>query len=367
MALNTYHLIDAYWRLRNNRENIVLATIIETLGSTYQKSGARMLIADNGELNGLLGGGCFERDLVEQAYTVFETGNPKALFYDMRSPDDVVWGLGLGCNGAVRVLLQLLKADNDFHPMNRIVEVSESHTAGILATIYESNHPDYSIGDCYFLAEFELDDLSQKSNTPESIAEAAKQTWMQHKACLKDCVIDRCPVKLFFDVIRPPAQLLVLGAGADALPVVQFAKALGWRVTIVDHRPSYVKPERFPSVDALLHSMPEDLQERLSLDRFDALVLMTHSIEYDERYLRIIAASRIPFIGLLGPVHRRDRLLDSIGADAPNIAAKVFGPVGLDIGAETPEEIALSIMAGIHAALKGRDGGQLGIKDCHPL
>ncbi|MBE0435472.1 MAG: XdhC family protein [Methylomicrobium sp.] len=361
MTRNTHHLIDAYWRLRNNTENVVLATIIETLGSTYQKAGARMLIADNGELNGLLGGGCFERDLVEQAHTVFETERPKTLFYDMRSPDDAVWGLGLGCNGAVRVLLQLLKANSDFHPLNRIVDASESHTAGILATIYESDFPDYLTGDSYFLTESELDGLSQQANTPESFAEAAKQTWMQHKACLKTCVIDYHAVKLFFDVIRPPTQLLVLGAGVDALPVVQFAKALGWRVTIVDHRPGYVKPERFPEVDALLHSMPEDLQERLSLDRFDALVLMTHSIEYDERYLRVIAASRIPFIGLLGPVHRRDRLLDSLGADAPNIAAKVFGPVGLDIGAETPEEIALSIMAGIHAAMKGRSGGQLGI------
>ncbi|WP_431065914.1 XdhC family protein [Methylotuvimicrobium sp.] len=366
MTCNPHHLINAYWRLRNNTENVVLATIIETLGSTYQKAGARMLIADNGELNGLLGGGCFERDLVEQAHTVFETENPKTLFYDMRSPDDAVWGLGLGCNGAVRVLLQLLKADNDFHPLNRIVEVSESHTAGILATVYESDHPDYSIGDSFFLAEFELDDLSQKGNTPVSITKAAKQTWRRRKPTLDTCLIDRHAVKLFFDLMRPSAQLLVLGAGVDALPVVQFAKALGWRVTIVDHRPGYIKPERFPNIDALLHSMPEDLHERLPLDRFDALVLMTHSIEYDERYLRIIAASRIPFIGLLGPVHRRDRLLDSLGGDAPNIAAKVFGPVGLDIGAETPEEIALSIMAGIHAALKGRDGGQLGIKDCHP-
>ncbi|MGD7033923.1 XdhC family protein [Methylotuvimicrobium buryatense] len=361
MARNTHHLIDAYRRFRNNTENVVLATIIETLGSTYQKAGARMLIADNGGSSGLLGGGCFERDLIEQAHTVFETENPKTLFYDMRSPDDAVWGLGLGCNGAVRVLLQLLKANNDFHPLNRIVEASESDTAGILATIYESDHPDYSNGDSYFLTESELDVLSQQGNTPESVAEAAKQTWMQHKACLKTCEIDCYAVKLFFDLIRPPAQLLVLGAGVDALPVVQFAKALGWRVTIVDHRPGYVKPERFPAVDALLHLMPEDLQERLSLDRFDALVLMTHSIEYDERYLRVIATSRIPFIGLLGPVHRRDRLLDSLGADAPKIAAKVFGPVGLDIGAETPEEIALSIMAGIHAAMKGRTGGQLGI------
>lgn len=362
MANNIRHLIDAYRHLRRKHENTVLATIIETQGSTYQKAGAKMLIAENGELKGLLGGGCFERDLVEQARSVFETENPKTLFYDMRSPGDVVWGLGLGCNGAVRVLLQLLKANDDFRPLNRIVEASESDTAGILATVYESGHPDYSIGDSFFLTEPELDGLGQQENASESIAATAGQTWRQRKAGQKTCVIDGHVVTLFFDFIRPPSQLLVLGAGADVLPVVECAKNLGWRVTIADHRPAYIKPDRFPSADALLHAMPEDLRERLSLNRFDALVLMTHSIDYDQRFLRAVVDSDIPFLGLLGPHHRRDRLLNSLGPEALKINARVFGPVGLDIGAETPEEIALSIMAGIHAALKGRNGGQLSPK-----
>ena len=359
MARNTHHLIDAYRQLRNNTENVVLATIIETLGSTYQKAGARMLIAQNGELNGLLGGGCFEQDLVEQARSVFETGKPKTLFYDMRSPDDVVWGLGLGCNGAVRVLLQLLDHGNDFSPLNSIAEASRNGTADILATVYQSDHPTYLAGDSFFLTGAELEGLVQSVNMPWLIVKTAKQTWVQNKSIIETHVIDGHAVKIFFDMILPPSQLLVFGAGADVLPVAELAKTLGWRVTIVDHRPAYIKPERFPKVDDLLHSMPEELHERLPLNRFDAVVLMTHSIEYDERYLRVISTSRIPFIGLLGPVQRRDRLLNSLALDASKIAAKVFGPVGLDIGAETPEEIALSILAGIHAAINDRIGGQL--------
>ena len=104
MANKLNHLINAYWHLHQQTDNCVLANIIETFGSTYQKAGARMLITKEGELLGLLGGGCFEKDLVEQARSVFETGTAKTVFYDMRAPDDVIWGLGLGCNGAVKVL-----------------------------------------------------------------------------------------------------------------------------------------------------------------------------------------------------------------------------------------------------------------------
>jgi len=146
------------------------------------------------------------------------------------------------------------------------------------------------------------------------------------------------------------------------MPLVQCAKALGWRVTIVDHRPAHIKKERFPQADQLLHIMPEDIGDNLELDQFSALVLMTHNIEYDGRYLKAIVNSPIPFIGLLGPTHRKDRLLQNLGSEAEQITGRVFGPVGLDIGAETPEEIALSIMAGIHAELGGRNGLQLSAK-----
>ena len=146
MTNNNYLLIDAYRRLSQKPANAVLATIIETFGSTYQKAGAKMLIERNGELTGLLGGGCFEKDLMEQAQSVFETGKSRVVFYDMRSSEDVIWGLGLGCNGAVRVLLQLLKAEEDFYPLNMIAGAAEADTTGVLITTFESGHPDFPAG-----------------------------------------------------------------------------------------------------------------------------------------------------------------------------------------------------------------------------
>jgi len=359
MANKINHLINAYRQLNQQTENSVLATIIETFGSTYQKAGARMLITKQGELIGLLGGGCFERDLVEQARSVFETGTAKTAFYDMRSPDDVIWGLGLGCNGAVRVLLQLLKAEDHFSPLNIIADAAEANASGVLVTIYESGHADFPSGHSLFLPA-SADGLL--SAAPYPFTTAALQTVLQQKPRLETHVIGDQEVKAFYDPLQPLLRLLVLGAGTDAMPLVQCAKALGWRVTIVDHRPAHIKKERFPQADHLLHIMPEDIGDNLELDQFSALVLMTHNIEYDGRYLKAIVNCPIPFIGLLGPAHRKDRLLQNLGSDAAQITDRVFGPVGLDIGAETPEEIALSIMAGIHAELSGRSGQQLSAK-----
>jgi len=362
MANKTNHLIDAYRQLKQQAEDCVLATIIETFGSTYQKAGARMLITKRGELIGLLGGGCFERDLVEQALPVFETGEAKAVFYDMRSPDDLVWGLGLGCNGAVRVLLQLLKAEDDFSPLNIIADAAEANIPGILVSVYQSWHPDFPVGHSFFLLGAGSDNRQILTTMPFSFTASALQTLLQRKPCTESHIVNNHAIRAFYDPLQPPLQLLVLGAGDDAMPLVQCAKSLGWRVTLADHRPGHIKKERFPHAHRLLYLTPESLSDRLELDQFNALILMTHNIGYDERYLKAIMNSRIPFIGLLGPSHRKDRLLQSLGGEAARISGRVFGPVGLDIGAETPEEIALSIMAGIHAAMNGRTGRQLSLK-----
>ena len=170
MANKINHLIAAYRRLNEQPAHVVLATIVETFGSTYQKAGARMLIAKDGELTGLLGGGCFEKDLMEQALSVFETEKAKAIFYDMRSPDDLIWGLGLGCNGAVRVLLQLLKAEDGFNPLNTIADTAEANTTGVLVTTFESEHPDFPVGNSLFLPSNVIDHEQPLATMPIPLA-----------------------------------------------------------------------------------------------------------------------------------------------------------------------------------------------------
>lgn len=359
MASTINALLHAYPLLKQQPAAVVLATIIETMGSTYQKAGARMLIKADGEFNGLLAGGCFEADLLEQAATVFAGGHSKVVFYDMRSPEDAVWGLGLGCNGAVRVFLQLLTAENHFHPLDVMTDAVTGKKTGVLATIYTSTHQDYPVGQSTFIEAIKKDALYSIITRHEIYSAAAQQVLLQNKPQIAEHDVDGKSIKVFYEVLKPAPRMLLIGAGPDVVPVTCFAKALGWHITVVDHRPANIKPERFPDVDQLMHITPPELKEKISLDQFDALVLMTHSVEYDERYLKVIAGSKIPYIGLLGPAMRRNRLLDCMGDRADQIKGRVFGPVGLDIGAETPEEIALSIMAEIQAVLHQRDGARL--------
>jgi len=365
MANPLHTLVDAFRNLVAGSDDFVLATIIETQGSTYQKAGARMLITNGGECLGLLGGGCFEGDLIERSRSVFTSGQAMTVQYDMRSPDDMVWGLGLGCNGAVKILLQLLRADQHYYPLSALVEAAESDRNGVLATVIESAHPRLPVGRSLF---WEQENCTMApSPWPPELNATARQASADGTPRIENHRLEGLAVGVFYGPVRPLPRLLIVGAGADAAPLLRCAKALGWRVTLVDHRPAYLKPERFPSADRLFHCLPQTLAEDLDLDRFAAAVLMTHSFDYDGRYLKVVADSRIPFIGLLGPKARKDRLVGSLGDKALQPVGRIFGPVGLDIGAETPEEIALAIMAGILAAQNGRQGGQLTMQTpfCH--
>lgn len=348
-----HRLLAAYSSLMQSRQPVVMATIIETFGSTYQKAGARMLIGRNGELIGLLGGGCFERDLIEHANILFETGGTKTLFYDMRAAEDALWGLGLGCNGAARILLQILVPDDGFGALGLLVQAAEAEQTGTLATIVESEHPDFPPGVSRFLP-------LAGGGAPWSLPNPL----LTQRAGLENQQIAGHAVAVFYESLRTPTHLLVLGAGDDAIPLVACAKALGWRVTVADRRPAYLENGRFAGADRVYALQPASLAEQLDFHRVSACVVMSHNIEHDQRYLAALAESVIPCIGLLGPARRRQRLLDSLPeAQADSLQARLFGPVGLDIGAETPEEIALAIVAGIQAVLKGRQGGMLAVPD----
>ena len=336
-----HRLLAAYPSLMQSRQRVVMATIVETFGSTYQKAGARMLIAETDELTGLLGGGCFERDLVEHAKTLFETGETKTLFYDMRAPEDALWGLGLGCNGAARIFLQRLHPEDDFGELGLLVQAAEAEQAGSLATIVESAHPDFLPGDSVFLpfAGGESKWLFALQILPQRLGLQTHQ-------------VAGHSVTVFYEPLRTPAHLLAC------------AKTLGWRVTVADRRPAYLASGSFAGADRLHTVQAANLADELDLSRFSACIVMSHKIEDDQRYLAALAGSAIPYVGLLGPARRRQRLLDSLPeALADRLRSRLFGPVGLDIGAETPEEIALAIVAGIQAVLKGRQGGVLAVPD----
>ncbi len=359
MNTNLTSLVSTFYLLMQQHKELVLATIIETQGSTYRKAGARMLITPNAEFFGLLGGGCFEADLLAHAKGVFETKKTKIVFYDMLAPEDEIWGLGLGCNGAVRILMQWISINDHDHAILLIEQVLKQKQKHVLLTICESNHPDYPEGNNY-LYQFEADSVSNiPVDWPDEVLQVAHHSYISGAPVLTQYKSELYSVSFFSNVIKPPFHLLLIGAGPDAEPIIKITKELGWEITVVDYRESFIEQDNFSVVDNTILATPEELPTKVDLLRVDAIVLMTHKIEYDERYLKHLVSTSALYIGLLGPAARRDRLMTSLGEDAILVHDRTFGPVGLDIGGELPEEIALSLVAEIQATLYQRDGGPL--------
>ena len=324
-------LIAAIKNARDQREPIVLATIIETRGSTYRNSGARMVLHQDGAMTGLLGGGCFEADLSAQAKPVFDSGKPATVIYDMRSSDDAIWGLGLGCEGAVTIFLQRLNHQNSYQPIV-LLEVL-SRQGGQLHLVVSSSHDALPAGSCWS-AKY----LPEQMITTSPLAPGLCQVTIQGEQ-----------LELFVADISPPTHLLICGAGPDAWPLASMAKTLGWKVTVADHRATYASDKHFDQVDDIVL-----FEDQLDTRRVTAAVVMSHNLEVDRRYLKCLASAPLRYLGMLGPVARRQRLLEELGADGIDLAARLHGPVGLDLGGELPEEIALSLLAEIQSVINGR-------------
>ena len=332
-----------------NDQALVLATVTATIGSSYRKPGAMMLIRENHEFAGLISGGCLEGDLVEHASAVFRDGQPRQVIYDLSSDDQAIWGLGLGCGGTVHLLLQRLDRDHGFGFLPMLLEALERRSSCVLALV----HTDL---DGLAAGTFALaDDEGGLSGSPELFSGLGERLddWgsrarYQYSGA-KDAVL--------LVRIEPAPRVLVCGAGPDAIPVARQVDALGWECIVVDHRGAYARPERFPATTRVIQLQPVQLKEQVDLNETDAAIVMSHNLEHDASYLRQLAGSNLSYLGLLGPKARREQLQEEL-----NIQDQlIHGPAGFDIGAELPESIALSVMAEIHAVLSvSGDPGEAG-------
>ena len=322
--MTLHRLLPLYDRARASNEPLVLATVIRTGGSTYAKPGAQMLIASDGEYAGLLSGGCLEGDLREHASEVAASGVGRIVSYDLRSTTDQLFGLGAGCEGAMDILLTRVAGDRHWQPLAGMAESFRAARQRHFAFVVASTDPGFPVG-----FSFPVEDAT---------------------------FVPASGVELFIAVVTPPPHLLLLGGGPDARPVAALAAFLGWRITVIEHRATYLAPDRFPPLTTLIETRAADLAASVSLAEYSAAIVMSHHLDSDLHYLRALAASRIPYVGLLGPAARREKLLGDLGVDAQRLRPRLRAPVGLDIGGRTPESIALSIIGEVHAALEGRSG-----------
>ena len=347
--MNVPGLVRFFEERRDRGVPLVLATIFETSGSTYSKAGTHMLVDGAGDFQGMLSGGCLEGDLALRASQVIETGEPQAVTYDL-AQDDELWGLGVGCDGVMRVFLQALLAGNGYEPFQAIAAAMQADEPSALAMVIESGHPDAPPGAAAIGEAGRVRGLGLADAVAERLLRAVRRPVCER------VLLDEDPVSVLNAAINPLPRLLVLGAGPDAEPLVRFASELGWRCTVADHRDAYVDSGSFAAAEKVMCQPAGDLSEVLDLSHYHAAVIMSHHLASDRSYLEQLAGTDMRYVGLLGPAARRDRLLAELGESARGLTGRLRGPAGIDIGGRGAAAIALSIVAEVQGVLQGRIG-----------
>lgn len=338
-------LVRDFRELQSAARPFVLATVLATDGSTYRKAGTPMLITEAGEPRGLLSGGCLEVDLVEHARAVLASGQAKLTAYDMRGEQDVLFGIGSGCEGAMRVLLQRVGPDEGWQPLSALASLVDARAGGAIAIIAEGTHA----GRAWWPGG---------GDAPESEPPEVRTA---RTACTHAGVVDvqsgSGAMRVMLLPVPPPPRLVICGAGDDARPLARQSVTLGFDVSVCDHRPALLTPVRFPQ--CRLHCQaPGEFASDPALADCDAAVVMSHHLVADAAYLDALAdVPAVGYVGLLGPAPRRERLLATLGPKAARLEGRLHAPVGLDIGARTPEAIALAAAGELHAWVAGRTGG----------
>ena len=342
-------------------EKAILATVVDVIGSGYRRPGARMLIDENGFSIGTVSGGCLEADVLERAKKVLETNEPTVITYDTTKDENSVFGLSMGCRGIVRVLLEPFEKESFLF---RVLQIAgQRRERQFIGTLVSSTNNSYIGGRIFYdrVEQFHFKNFPPNLENPEEILKDCEKFFEQNNSPeVREYNTSENTFELFFENINPPLKLLIFGAGYDALPLIKFAKEIGWLVTVIDHRPAFANEERLTETDEFILSSSEDLSDDIFQDENSVGVIMTHNYERDRNILHRLLDSKCGYIGALGPKKRMEKLLGEIGENySPERLERLYAPIGLDIGADSPEAIALAIVAEIQSVLKNRRGGFL--------
>ena len=355
-------LLLAYDQHRAESRPCALATVVEVLGSAYRRPGARMLVGDDGQLTGAISGGCLEGDARQRARQAIFRGQPALVTYDTRDEDDPRHGLGPGCQGVVRILLEPLDFAAPDNPMELLRGFATYPEPAVLATVFNTDGAAglrAGVGQRVLLTAAGAVRGAPALATP--LAEAARATLTHGTTQVLAVETDAGPVQALLELLTPPLRLRVYGAGNDAQPLVRLAATLGWHITVLDGRPNLATAARFPEAAAVRVVPMAAIADETPGE--DYAVLLSHNYAYDLAALELHLPSAGPYIGLLGPRLKAARLMEELALTGTQQAAllrtRLHSPIGLDLGSETPEEIALAIVAEIQARRHNRDGRPL--------
>ncbi|MBK8562910.1 MAG: XdhC family protein [Saprospiraceae bacterium] len=355
-------IISSYDGLQKEGKRSALATVVHVEGSSYRRPGARMLVVEDGRLTGAISGGCLEGDAMRKAFHVINEQRPALVTYDTMDEDDATLGIGLGCNGIIQVLIEPILPDEPNNPIALLKKATDRRQTCVIATFFKLNdrrqvQPGTRLlmgenGDVFGECPVELLE-GRWQNDAQAAFQTSESKWVNYPTSAGE-------VTVFYEILAPVLSLVLIGAGNDVMPMVDMADILGWETKVVDGRATHARPERFASACQVLVAKPEQVLKHIALDDYTVFALMTHNYNYDKAMLHELCQQGARYIAMLGPKKKLNRMLDEFEEEGrPLTAAQldtIFSPAGLDIGAETSEEIALSILAEIMAVFKERRG-----------
>jgi xanthine dehydrogenase accessory factor len=345
----TADIVGRVLHLASLGRRAALATVVDISGSAYRRPGAKFLVEDDGRTLGSVSGGCLESDVREIAGQVIASGDPRLLHYDTGADDSALWGLGLGCNGSVDIFVQPASDALALETMRIFLDHFDRGDTFAVTTLVKGPG---DVGRSIFLSTGHRAGSIGEPDLDRDLTRVASAALAQRRSR-----VDRLDARLVFtDVLTAPPALIVCGAGDDSIPLVAYAAEAGFAVTVVDHRAAYLSKERFPAAARLLEARPDGDTGALAVDRSPLVVVKTHTFAHDRDWLRLFLRTDASYIGLLGPGARAAEILRQAGASSDR---RVFGPVGLDIGAEGPEQIAFSIVAELLAIHARQQPGHL--------
>jgi xanthine dehydrogenase accessory factor len=346
----TERLLAAIREIRGLGEAAAVATVVRVRGSAYRREGTRMFVRQNGTYECALSGGCLEPTVADAALRVIETGEPVVVTYDLA--DDSLWGLGIGCSGAVDIRIERIEDDAISNRWLTLLERGEAAVlvtplSGVSGRMIVSGTSDMAGG------------LSDPAVERAAMAHAREQLAARYPQSGSERIGN---ADLFFEIATRPPDLVIFGAGHDAAPVAQLAWTLGFGVTVVDVRDGFLTRERFGNA-TLVCAHYRQFAQCVTLGRDSFVLIMNHHVERDQESLRFSLESDAAYIGVLGPRSRYARLRAGLAKHGyipdPSKIARVRSPVGLSMGAETPEEVAMSILGELVAIRRGFAGGFL--------
>jgi xanthine dehydrogenase accessory factor len=352
------NIVKAYREMDKSRQ-AALATVVRVHGSSYRSPGARMLITDDGKWVGSISGGCLEGDALRKARKVMQEKKPMTVTYDTREESNQNLGIGLGCNGVIDVLIEPLSVNttNSISLFERIIEKNQPVA---LATQFTGGGTGNKII-LHANGEVENHIINEALSTVIKndllgLFETGKSEVKRYKAVDEE-------VEVFIELIQPAVSIIIFGGGFDARPVSTLAKSLGWEVNVTDECVAHIAPVFFPDADKLSLCQREFIDRNFNITPYTACVLMSHNYEYDRDVLKKLLSTLAPYIGILGPRKRFDKMQSEFAIVGIELTQhdlnRIHSPIGLDIGAETPDEIAVSIIAEIQSKFANRSGGFL--------